>query len=230
MKQMYLVFLTSFLFACSASNETHTESNSSNKMKREITYLALGDSYTIGESVSESERWPSQLSNTLVNNGIKISEVDYIAKTGWTTGSLIIAIAKQKPIKHDLVSLLIGVNNQYQHLTFEQFTQEFDKLLIKAQELCLQKNRLFVVSIPDYGCTPFGTHNKKKIGEEIDQYNGYMADQCIGLNIPFIDITAASRALENHESALAFDNLHPSGFQYAKWDSIISPVVIKMLK
>lgn len=194
-----------------------------------FTYLALGDSYTIGQSVEAELRWPVQLSKRLGENGKFISELRIIAQTGWTTGNLLNAIASQNPKNYDLVSLLIGVNNQYQGLSFSQFQTEFDSLLNISQALANGEDRVFVVSIPDYGVTPYGAGNSQQIGQELDMYNNYMSQKCYAQNIPFINITDISRALGSSNGALAFDNLHPSGSQYGAWVEKILPVVIDLI-
>ena len=189
------------------------------------SYLALGDSYTIGHNVSPSLRWPIQLQDSLNTERTIISEVNVIAQTGWTTTDLLQAIEQNNPDRHDLVSLLIGVNNQYQGLPFAEFQLEFDSLLQTAQDLAKLENGVFVVSIPDYGVTPFGSSNSQTIAMELDNYNAYMSDQCSSRNIPFIDITEISRTLGDNEGALASDNLHPSGLQYSEWVEAVLPDV-----
>jgi len=195
-----------------------------------FTYLALGDSYTIGQGVDEIDRWPIQLKGELKKDYINLTAVDIIAQTGWTTGSLLNAINNEKPEKHDLVSLLIGVNNQYQGRPFTQFENEFMQLLNIAINLCSQEDRLFVVSIPDYSITIYGSGNSSFIASEINKYNDYMEQQCLLKGIPFIDVTAISRDLGVTNGALAPDALHPSGYQYSKWVEVISPEVLKLLK
>ncbi len=194
-----------------------------------ISYLALGDSYTIGQSVDQNMRWPVQLAQKLKENDIIVEPLNIIAQTGWTTSKLLEAIYDIEPDQHDLVSLLIGVNNQYQGQPFEIFQVEFDSLLNLSIQLAGNIERVFVVSIPDYGVTPFGTINSEQIAEELDMYNDYMQQKCMTLEIPFINITDLSRQLGDSPGALAVDNLHPSGSQYTEWVNLILPVVIDML-
>ncbi len=193
------------------------------------TYLALGDSYTIGQGVDEEARWPNQLRTELKTKFINLSTVDIIAQTGWTTDDLLRAIHIDKPGKYELVSLLIGVNNQYQKKPFTQFEKEFDELLDVAIGLAGNKQGLFVVSIPDYGVTRFGSGNPGGIASEINAYNGYIQQRCLARGILFIDITPISRELGSKEGALAGDGLHPSGDQYAKWVEKIMPEVNDLL-
>jgi len=197
---------------------------------KNLKYLALGDSYTIGEGVAEELRWPNQLAKKLEGVTIEIKKVEIIAKTGWTTRDLLNGIEARAPEKHDLVSLLIGVNNQYQKRPFEQFENEFSMLLNQAIDLVGDKDNVFVVSIPDYGVTPFGSGDPEGIGKEIDKYNGYIAATCESMGIPFIDITGISRELGANEGALVADRLHPSGTQYTRWTEAILPVVINLLR
>lgn len=194
-----------------------------------LSYLALGDSYTIGQGVDKNSRWPTQLQISLEASGHSISQVNFIAQTGWTTNDLLKEITKQNPDKHDFVSLLIGVNNQFQKLNFENFKLEFDSLLTIANNLTIKNNRLFVVSIPDYGVTPFGSNNSEIIGQEIDDYNSYIKLKCQNLEIPFVNITEISRELGDASIALAADKLHPSGYQYRLWVDEILPIVKSLL-
>jgi lysophospholipase L1-like esterase len=185
----------------------------------QINYLALGDSYTIGESVAKNERWPNQLANLLKENGKDVSEPKIIATTGWRTDNLAnaIRIAKLK-VEYDLVSLLIGVNNQYQGKSVEQFAVEFENLLNTAISLAKgKKENVFVVSIPDYGFTPFGLKNKEKISSEIDVFNSVSQKICEKNNVPYINITDTSREGLNDPTLVAGDGLHPSGKMYSQW-------------
>lgn len=194
-----------------------------------IKYLALGDSYTIGQGVTAPERWPNQLVDELEQNDYEVPLLKIIAQTGWTTSSLINAIESEELEDFDLVSLLIGVNNQYQSKPFERFEMEFGVLLDKAISIAGSLERVFVVSIPDYGVTPFGANNSQQIAEELDEYNAHMAEVCLAQNIPFIDITEISRLLGDGEGALS-DNLHPSGMQYGQWVDKMLPVVLDILE
>ena len=194
-------------------------------IEQKYSYLALGDSYTIGQSVAQNDRWPVQLVDKLDTVGITIDSLKIIAQTGWTTANLQNAINQQVPLDFDLVSLLIGVNNQYQGLDFNQFQMEFDTLLQQCIQFAGTKDRVFVVSIPDYGVTPFGAGNAATIASELDAYNAYMSQECEEQEIPFINITEISRDLGDSPDALANDNLHPSGYQYGLWAEEILPTV-----
>ncbi len=207
--------------------ETDTTNTTS---KRKIKYLALGDSYTIGENESVSGRWPNQLKDSLTLKGFVVEKTDIIAQTGWTTTNLLNAINNTLIEDYNLVSLLIGVNNQYQNKPFSLFKQEFNQLLDTAIVFAGSKDSIFVVSIPDYGVTPFGGSNSQAIAQEIDMYNDYIESQCDSLAVTYINITEISRNLGSSNGALTNDNLHPSAFQYSKWVEAILPRVLAMIE
>lgn len=200
---------------------------------KSLKYLALGDSYTIGESVSENERWPIQLSTLLQEDMDRKIKTTIIAKTGWTTDELITAVdeAKLKPA-FDLVSLLIGVNNQYRGNDIHQYQEEFGRLLKTALGLAGgNKKAVFVLSIPDYGVTPFARDkNPKKIAFEIDEYNKMAEVICIEYGIAFYDITKISRKARNDGALIADDGLHPSAKMYHEWAEKVFPKILKLFK
>ena len=196
-----------------------------------IKYLALGDSYTIGQSVCETCRFPEQLKNRLYNlNNQNSFNLNIIAKTGWTTGNLISAINSQNPSNdYDLVTLLIGVNNQYQGNSFSVYEKEFPELVNKAIFLAKgDKSNVIVLSIPDYAYTPYGSGNKT-ISAEIDQYNAFAQNYCSNSNIVFVNITAITRQGLYDPSLVASDNLHPSEKAYSLFvDQILPKAVISL--
>lgn len=193
-------------------------------------YLALGDSYTIGESVSERDRWPNQLADLLISDSNHPIDTKIIATTGWRTDNLInaINIAKLKD-EYDLVSILIGVNNQYQGKPVDQYAIEFEELLKTSIRLAKGKREnVFVVSIPDYGFTPFGQKNQSKISKEIDQFNEVNKKISNQYNIKYISITDISRQAISDPSLVAPDGLHPSGKMYSLWaQRITNQVTLK---
>ena len=204
---------------------------SKNTKSEPIKYLALGDSYTIGESVLESERWPIQLVNKLKDKNTDI-DVTILAKTGWTTDELLKAIKDSTLSEsYDLVSLLIGVNNQYRGRSTENFREEFIALLNTA--LAFAGNnpaKVFVVSIPDWGVTPFALdRNKDQIAGEIDQFNQICKEECLKNYVLFIDITDISRNVYKDKMLVAEDGLHPSGKMYGQWVDRMVPQIIKMI-
>lgn len=181
-------------------------------------YLALGDSYTIGETVSAEERFPNQLAKA-----IGIPEPLIIAKTGWTTDELNAAIDAADPKgPYDLVTLLIGVNNQYRGRDAEQYRREFVGLLGRAIAFAGgDAKKVIVVSIPDWGVTPFAEgRDRAKIAREIDQYNAINREEAARAGAKYVDITPISR--RSDASLVASDGLHPSGKQYAEWVKLIA--------
>jgi len=190
------------------------------------TYLALGDSYTIGQSVTEPERFPKQTVSLLRSQGIKINDPKIIATTGWTTKNLIDAInTTTLQNNYDVVSLLIGVNNQYQGRSIDEYKTEFTILLNRVIQYAGSKStHIFVLSIPDYSVTPFASgSDKAKIAAEIGQFN--LANKTISfqLGVNYIDITPISG--ENDPSLIASDGLHPSGKQYKRWVDLLTPMI-----
>ncbi|HVX52815.1 MAG TPA: SGNH/GDSL hydrolase family protein [Chitinophagaceae bacterium] len=194
-------------------------------------YLALGDSYTIGQSVPENERFPAQAAFALLKDSINLGNPKYIATTGWTTVNLQYAIAQQNPHgPYEVVTLLIGVNDQYQHLPVADYPGRFEQLLKKAISLAgNRRERVFVLSIPDYSVTPFG-NGDSTIRSELDKYNFINRTITLSYNVAYIDITGISRMAAADRSLIANDGLHPSGKQYALWVKELAPAMEKALK
>ncbi len=196
-----------------------------------LTYLALGDSYTIGESVGESGRWPVQLAREMSKKGIEIASPKIIARTGWTTDELKagIATANINEQKYDMVSLLIGVNNQYRGRDVEQFRGEFIGLLNQAIDFAGgKKDKVFIVSIPDWGVTPFAkSRDQSKIAKEIDAYNAVCKQEAEKQRIKYFDITPISREATTNAQLVASDGLHPSEEMYKRW---VKEVILKGLE
>lgn len=201
-----------------------------------ISYLALGDSYTIGEAVASDKSWPSVLSHRLTERGVAVKLDKIIATTGWTTDELADAINEDQEIKksYDLVSLLIGVNNQYRGYGIIQYENEFKVLLEKAIELAGKKSKnVFVVSIPDYGVTPFVKSNNKNaalIAKELKDYNERARNIATQYGVCFLDITPISLKAAWDTDYVAKDGLHPSAKMYSEWAEYIEPVIYQMLK
>ncbi len=204
----------------------------SSHMYAQKSFLALGDSYTIGESVEDSGRWPVQLINKLNAKGYSIDQPLIIAKTGWRTDDLAAAISKAELLpSYDLVGLLIGVNNQYQGKSVESYIPEFKGLLETAIALAGgNKEQVFVVSIPDYGYTPFGLAKKDKITKDLDAYNAANKRIADEFGVKYYNITDISRS--DKTDLVASDGLHPSAVQYGMWVDVLmaDPEFIKMLK
>jgi lysophospholipase L1-like esterase len=188
--------------------------------------LALGDSYTIGESVGVADRWPNQLARALRAKGIAIADPEIVAKTGWTTDELSSAIDAAKPHgPYALVTLLIGVNNQYRGRTGEQYRSEFAALLTRAVAFAGgAPKRVVVVSIPDWGVTPFAEgRNRVRIGGEIDHFNAIARDEAKRAGAHYADVTPGSRRAAHEPALVAPDGLHPSAAMYAQWTTVILP-------
>jgi lysophospholipase L1-like esterase len=189
-------------------------------------FLALGDSYTIGESVAVADRWPNQLAQALRAKEMSIADPEIIAKTGWTTDELSAAIDAAKPHgPYALVTLLIGVNNQYRGRDAEQYRKEFVALLHRAIGFAGgDAKRVIVVSIPDWGATPFAEgRDRAKIGAEIDHFNAVAREEAVRAGAHYADVTPISRHAATDPTLVAPDGLHPSAKMYAQWVGVIFP-------
>lgn len=195
-----------------------------------VSILALGDSYTIGQSVPSAQRWPTQLADSLKSKGILVDTVVYVARTGWTTQNLQQSIATaQLRDTFDFVTLSIGVNNQYQRQPMQIYEPEFDSLLRTAIRLARGRaERVMVVSIPDYGYTPFGWSNRYAIGAELDQYNAINLRLARQRGTRYADITPLSRVSDY--TLIATDGLHPSGEAYRRWVKSFQNSVVVWLR
>jgi lysophospholipase L1-like esterase len=226
-----LVTLSLFVFfqSCAKQDAPPTPVN---LPQTAIRYLAIGDSYTIGERVAINERYPEQLVEALRKDNIAVQSSRIIARTGWTTEDLSTAItdAQINDSTYSMVSLLIGVNNQYRGRNVETYIPEFEKLLQKAIQLAGgKKEKVFVVSIPDYAYTPFGNGNAQ-ISAGIDAYNKVNKDISDKYGVVYINITPISREGLMDKELVATDGLHPSGKQYKRWVDLMLTDVKKLLK
>lgn len=216
MNKIYLILLLAFLGCATADKPEEAESIIENSYR----YLALGDSYTIGESVSVEGRWPEQLMDSLEARGKTFDDYKIIATTGWRTDDLSAAMdAANLTNEYNLVSLLIGVNNQYQGRSVEDYKPEFEALLARAVSLGGgKKENVFVVSIPDYAYTPFGQKgDSENITRELIEYNAACKTITIANGINHIDITPISLRGVEEPNLVASDGLHPSASQYTLW-------------
>ena len=200
-----------------------------------LAYLALGDSYTIGEAVAEEGRWPVQLARALRAEGIPLADPHILAQTGWTTDEFDAAIDDAEPSfdEYDFASLLIGVNNQYRGRGVDEYREQFAALLERAIGFVGGRaNRVIVLSIPDWGVTPFAANDARgaeRIGAEIDAFNAAARAICEAHGVAFVDITPVSRERGGEPAMLAEDGLHPSAAMYAEWTKLALPVASSLL-
>ncbi|AZQ62940.1 SGNH/GDSL hydrolase family protein [Flammeovirga pectinis] len=243
MKSYLVGLLSIFILTISCNNETEEYPSPSynstttatvineNIPTRSLKILALGDSYTIGASVQKKDRWNEQLKVQLEAKGYSIGEVTYIAQTGWTTKSLLNAIDTQKNTlltNYDLVTLLIGVNNQYQRINFDVFLEEYPQLLdIAIKYGNNNTDNVIVLSIPDYGATYSAP--SPSISTEIDKYNSSKASLTYSKGVRFFNITSISKMAQQDRTLIASDGLHPSAKMYKYWVSDIIDDVFNQL-
>lgn len=229
---VWLALFCLLLTACAGPAPALTPTPTCGNAMTPLTYLALGDSYTIGESVPETERWPNQLSARLRAQGVPLSDPLIIARTGWTTDELDSAITRANPpATFDLVSLLIGVNNQYRGRSAEAYRAEFRALLERAIGFAGGRaGRVLVLSIPDWGVTQFATGlDRAKIAADIDAFNAVNAEESARAGVAYVDVTPISRRAFNESGWIAPDNLHPSGQMYTAWVDVAAPVACALL-
>jgi lysophospholipase L1-like esterase len=196
-----------------------------------IRFLALGDSYTIGQSVPAADRWARQLAELAQAEGLQ--SPDIIAQTGWTTGQLQRAIAEANPpATYGLVSLLIGVNNQFQRLPLASYQTEFAQLLQTAIRLAGNRpGRVVVLSIPDWGQSAYAKgYDRARISLEIDQFNAVARQECQQAGVAFLDITDLTRTAAGDPTQFAPDGLHYSGSQMRQWALRALPLVRRLLQ
>jgi lysophospholipase L1-like esterase len=240
MKILYPIFIAITTFTgCRANSATPVITNMTNKdtpvkaiNNNTLTYLALGDSYTIGESVPADQAYPNLLASELTAQKYPVSSPQIIAATGWTTDELISAISRSgiTDKKFDFVTLLIGVNDQYQQLSQDNYRIKFQQALNTAIKFADgNKNRVFVLSIPDWGVTPFGAGHDNVIGPQIDQFNAINKHISEDADVNYLDITPISRRAANEPDLIASDGLHPSGKMYAMWVSLLAPLIATKL-
>ena len=200
----------------------------------EKNFLALGDSYTVGHGVSPGESYPVQTINWLKENGITgIKDPRIIATSGWTTLNLQSAIQKEDPAgPYDIVSILIGVNDQYQGADTAGYRLRFTQLI----ETCISlannlSNHVFVLSIPDYSVTPFGRNfDPNRISREIDAFNAINREVALAYKVQYLDITSSTREAAYDPALICSDGLHPSGLEYKKWVEKLGPIMKDILK
>jgi lysophospholipase L1-like esterase len=241
MKTLQITLLTLVsLLGCPKNTETATsgivktpKANVTMENTGKLTYLALGDSYTIGESVPQDQCFPYQLVSLLHQQSLNVEAPTIIATTGWTTDNLIHAI-NQSGIgnkKFSFVTLLIGVNDQYQGISIDNYKIKFPQLLNTAIGFANgDKSRVFVISIPDYGVTPFAAGQDAVIGPQIDAFNAVNKSISVRAGVNYLNITDISREAATNLNLVAGDGLHPSAAMYQLWMQRLTPEVAKRLK
>ncbi len=220
----FLVFISLFYAQCKSVNTTSSE---------KFTYLALGDSYTIGQSVAENERWPNQLVDSLNVKGFNVKKPTIIAKTGWRTDDLLNAMSQRlkEEDTYDIVSVLIGVNNQYQKKSILEYEKDLKKVFTEAIKHSKNGKRgVFALNIPDYGLSPMFAFKESTISAEIEAFNVTFKKVASSFQIPVYDINSISKAVKNQPELFAGDGLHPSGKEYTLWVREVLPYVTPLLK
>ena len=198
-----------------------------------MRFLALGDSYTIGEGVDEGERWPNQLVGMLLDHGIAISDLRVIARTAWTADELADAIQVERPQgPFDLVTLMVGVNDQYRSRPVDAFAPEYERLLRRARSFAGGRpTRTVAISIPDWGATPYAAgRDRDLIAREIAAYNDRSKQLAEKAKAAWVDVTPSSRIVLDDPGLVTADGLHPSGAMYAAWAKLILPAALAALR
>ncbi len=236
----YTFLILVVMISCTSQNDKDNQRDTTqedslpemNTNDSDYSYLALGDSYTIGESVEPDERFPVQLAEKLTKNGLLVGPPEIVAQTGWTTDELAAAIgSRELNENYDLVTLLIGVNNQFRGRDSGEYRIQFAELLQTAIAFADDEASVIVVSIPDYGVTPFGRdRDPEKIAREIDLFNTINFEETQKTSARYINITGISRQAENNPELIAPDGLHPSGEMYRLWIEEIFPVAKQILE
>lgn len=221
-----ILFLV-FSISCNSSKM------STNDTQKTYTYLALGDSYTIGESVPENKNFPHQVVELLRKEKINIDEPGIVAKTGWTTDELQEQLSRTRlAVPFDFVTLLIGVNNQYRGRSEKEYAQQFEELLQQAIGYAGEKtDHVIVLSIPDWGVTPFAKdRDRNKIAKEIDAFNTINETIAKKYKVHYINITPFTREAANDRTLVAADGLHPSAKDYARWAKLVADRMLQLTK
>jgi lysophospholipase L1-like esterase len=229
MKMGFLVCIVLLISCSKADNQIPAVSVDSTQIgiKDGLSWLALGDSYTVGEGVSARESFPIQTMDLLIAQGYKIATPSIIAATGWTTRNLQEAIELRKPALHDIVSLLIGVNDQFSRRDTTEYKERFENLLIKSIEIAHGKpTNVYVISIPDYSITPFANYlDTSLIRKETDVLNKMNKSISDAYGCNYLNITETNREAKFDRTLIAEDGLHPSGKEYARWAALLAKLI-----
>ena len=195
------------------------EDNLNTPRESPYSFIALGDSYTIGEGVNEDERWPNQFVDFAYENGVDFDQPMIIAETGWKTYDLLNAINQTNfTKKYDYISLLIGVNNQFNSRPIDEFEEDLNKLMDEMKRIKKNDGSIIIISIPDWGYTPFGeSSDMSDISEQINLFNSSLRKFATTNGLKYVDVTEISRRGINEPDLITSDNLHPSGIMYLEW-------------
>ena len=195
------------------------EDNLNTPRESPYSFIALGDSYTIGEGVNEDERWPNQFVDVAYENGVDFDQPIIIAETGWKTYDLLNAINQTNfTKKYDYISLLIGVNNQFNSRPIDEFEEDLNKLMDEMKRIKKNDGSIIIISIPDWGYTPFGeSSDMSDISEQINLFNSSLRKFATTNGLKYVDVTEISRRGINEPDLITNDNLHPSGIMYLEW-------------
>ena len=195
------------------------EDNLNTPRESPYSFIALGDSYTIGEGVNEDERWPNQFVDVAYESGVDFDQPMIIAETGWKTYDLLNAIDQTNfTKKYDYISLLIGVNNQFNSRPIDEFEEDLNKLMDEMKRIKKNDGSIIIISIPDWGYTPFGeSSDMSDISEQINLFNSSLRKFATTNGLKYVDVTEISRRGINEPDLITNDNLHPSGIMYLEW-------------
>ena len=201
------------------SNTLVVEDNLNTPLESPYSFIALGDSYTIGEGVNEDERWPNQFVDVAYENGVDFDQPMIIAETGWKTYDLLNAINQTNfTKKYDYISLLIGVNNQFNSRPIDEFEEDLNKLMDEMRRIKKNDGSIIIISIPDWGYSPFGeSSDMSDISEQINLFNSSLRKFATTNGLKYVDVTEISRRGINEPDLITNDNLHPSGIMYLEW-------------
>ncbi|MFZ6019451.1 MAG: SGNH/GDSL hydrolase family protein [Chloroflexota bacterium] len=221
------IFFVFLIAACAPKLDVSMQAPGSTEQSA-LRYLALGDSYTIGEGVKNEDSFPYQLIKALEEDGFSFNQPQVIARTGWTTDELIRAIEKDQPQgTYDLVTLLIGVNNQFRGYSMEIYRSEFRELLNRSiQYADNQAGCVVVLSIPDWGVTPIARTmgvERGQVSSQIDRFNDINREEAELAGVRYVDVTGISRTAADDSSLIAEDGLHPSSIMYQAWVESVLP-------
>ena len=201
------------------SDTLTVDDNLNTPIENPYSFIALGDSYTIGEGVNEDERWPNQFVDVAYENGVDFDQPMIIAETGWKTYDLLNAINQTNfSKKYDYISLLIGVNNQFNSRPIDEFEEDLNKLMDEMKRIKKNDGSIIIISIPDWGYTPFGeSSDMSDISEQINLFNSSLRKFASTNGLKYVDVTEISRRGINEPDLITNDNLHPSGTMYLEW-------------